>query len=166
MSDSVAARKSALTLGACVTAALTTSYLSFSVAICCLPAWAGALAAVWRYTDDTKSTLRPKEGALLGFQAVAIGFAIGLVLTLVLRLIGIRDDLMMANWVMDRMGSSAPAEQMAQMEEQMSRTPLQNFFSLNSLLSFVLMSGLGALGGLLGAAIFQKGGELPAQQSY
>ena len=82
----------------------STSYLGLSAVMCCLPVWAGALAAVWKYTNDTQTTLRPSEGAVLGLQAVAAGLAIGMVLSLILRLVGIRDDLMMADWVMNRMG--------------------------------------------------------------
>lgn len=156
------ARQAALVLGASITAALSTSYLGLSAVVCCLPVWAGALAAVWKYTNDTQTTLRPSEGAVLGLQAVAAGLAIGMVLSLILRLVGIRDDLMMADWVMNRMGGDMSPEQAAQFEAQLERTPLQSFFSLSNLFGYLLMSGLGGLAGMLGAAIFKKGGEQPS----
>ena len=85
--------KQSILLGALVTGLLSTSYLSYINLLCCLGVIAGALVAVWHYTDTNELTIPTGKGAGLGAMAAMGGTVIAVVLNLVLLQMGIRHDL-------------------------------------------------------------------------
>ncbi len=159
-------KANAILFGALTAALLSTSYLGWVNMLCCAGVIAGGMVAVWKYTDEHKLTLTMGQGASLGFTAAILGALIALVVTTVLRLIGIRDDLAMSQFWMDRFADKMTPEQLDQMQVQMDQSPLATSLSWKALLGLAVSGAFGALGGLIGAQVFKKGGALKPEQTY
>src|SRR5215208_1716675 len=122
-----------------------TSVIPIVSCCCCLLALGGGVLAVFLYTKDTHEPLTPGAGAALGATAGGIAAAIYFVINLVLGLI---------------IGSAAMAAQMAQMERAGVSVPLSGVALqfVGSIMGAIAVFVLTVLGGVLGAAIFGKGG--------
>ena len=159
-------KTNAILIGAALVAVTSTSYLSIVNVLCCAGVIGGGVLAVFRYTTDNRLTITGGEGAKLGFMAALIGAVIALVLTFVLRSIGIRDDLAISNFMIDRFGDQMQPAQLDAMDAQMSQPVWKTMLSFTTLLGPVISGALGAVGGLIGASVFKKGGDLRPEQTY
>lgn len=157
-------RTNALLMGAAVVAVASTSYLGFVNFLCCIGLWGGGMFAVYRYTTDTQSTITGGDGAQLGFMAGLIGAVIGLVLTFVLRLVGIRDDLVISNMMLNMQGM--PPEALDQIAADMEKTVVEKTLTWGALIGPLVSGAVGAIGGAIGAAVFKKGGSVRPEQTY
>ncbi len=160
------ARTNALLTGAALVAVTSTSYLSFVNVLCCAGIIGGGVFAVYRYTADTQTTITGGDGAKLGFQAGLIGAVIGLLLTFVLRMIGIRDDLAIGNYFLNNPPTGFPPEAIDQMAAQMDLPVWKKTFTWGALFGMLISGAFGALGGALGASFFKKGGPVRPEQTY
>ena len=154
--------KQSLILGALVSGILSTSYLSLINLLCCMGVIAGALVAVWHYTETNELTIPTGKGAGMGAVAAIGGAAIALVLNLVLIQMGIRHDLAFAEFMMNRLGDQMPPEQLESLEAQLEAPFELGPYLLNGLLGFAISGAFGAIGGAIGAKVFKKGGDEPS----
>ena len=155
--------KQSILLGALVTGILSTSYLSLINIICCLGVIAGALVAVWHYTDTNELTISTGKGAGMGAMAAIGGGVISLVTNLVLIQMGIRHDLAMVEFMINSFGDGMPPEQLEAMEAQLEAPFQFGAYMLNALLGFAISAVFGAGGGAIGAKVFKKGGDEPTE---
>jgi len=156
-------KQQSLILGGAVAGLLGTSYLGFINILCCLGVIVGALAAVWHYTDTYEKTIPAGEGAGMGAMAGMIGAAISTVLNLILMSFGIRHDLATSEFFLNKFGDQMPPEQYDQLIAQIE-TPFtiggwlgENFVGV--LIGFAVSAAFGAIGGVIGAKMFKKGGD-------
>jgi hypothetical protein len=155
--------KQSILLGALVAGLLSTSYLSYINILCCLGVIAGALAAVWHYTDTNELTIPTGKGAGLGTMAALGGTLIALVLNLVLIQVGIRHDLAIVEFMVNSFGDSMPPEQIEEMERQLEAPFEVGPYLLNGVFGLAISAAFGAIGGSIGAKLFKKGGEEPTE---
>lgn len=155
--------KQSILLGALVTGLLSTSYLSYINILCCLGVIAGALVAVWHYTDTNELTIPTGKGAGLGTMAALGGTLIALVLNLVLIQVGIRHDLAIVEFMVNSFGDSMPPEQIEEMERQLEAPFEVGPYLLNGVFGLAISAAFGAIGGSIGAKLFKKGGEEPTE---
>ncbi|MDA0875553.1 MAG: DUF4199 family protein, partial [Bacteroidetes bacterium] len=151
--------KQSLILGALVSGILSTSYLSLINVLCCMGVIAGALVAVWHYTETNELTISTGKGAGMGAMAAIGGAIIAMVLNLVLIQMGIRHDLAMVEFMMNRLGDSMPPEQLESMEAQLEAPFEIGPYLLNGVLGTGISAIFGAIGGSIGAKVFKKGGD-------
>lgn len=154
----------AILLGALVTGLLATVFAimnptgqnqALGFAACCLPALLGPLTAIWNYTNAESLSLATGEGAKMGFMAGAGGALISGVLGLVLRMVGVLPSVEeVIEIVRDTM-----AEQGAPPEAADISIKMVELFSgpLGIVVGVVIMGVIGAIVGMIGAAIFKKG---------
>ena len=157
--------KQSIILGALVSGILSTSYLSLINLLCCLGVIAGALVAVWHYTETNELTIPTGKGAGMGAMAAIGGGVISMVLNLVLIQMGIRHDLAMVEFILNRFGNEMPPEQIEAMEAQLEAPFMLGAYFLNALLGFAISAAFGAIGGSIGAKVFKKGGDEPTDLS-
>ena len=161
------ARQQSILIGAIVTGVLSTSYLAFINALCCLGVIIGGAVATQQYTSRTRTTVESGDGAVLGALAGVGGAILQPVLNRALRPfgLGLRDiTLSMVEGMQGQSGMSP--EMMEQMQGGQSMSSL--LFSL--VVGMVVYAIFGAIGGAIGAAIFgedeqgqdlQSGGAQP-----
>lgn len=155
--------KQSILLGALVTGLLSTSYLSYINILCCLGVIAGALVAVWHYTDTNELTIPTGKGAGLGTMAALGGTLIALVLNLVLIQVGIRHDLAIVEFMVNSFGDNMPPEQIEEMERQLEAPFEVGPYLLNGVFGLAISAAFGAIGGSIGAKLFKKGGDDPTE---
>lgn len=173
MQDAASARNRALMIGAVI--ALVPTLLRFAAGgnqilatlvgcLACIAMLGSGTAAVGSYTNATRTTLSSGDGARMGFQVGLIVLVLSTALTLVLWLFAGMPS--MADYMIEQMqrsGQDVPPEQLEAMAAMFTNPA---FVGIAIVASIVISLGAPALGGLLGAAIFKKGGELPPQQTY
>ena len=122
-----------------------TSVIPIISCCCCLLALGGGVLTVFLYTKDTNLPVTPAEGAKLTLVAGGIAAVIYFVVNLVVNVI---------------IGTAAMAAQMEQMERAGVSVPLSGMALafVGSLMGAVGVFALTVLGGVIGAAIFGKGG--------
>jgi putative flippase GtrA len=150
-------KQQSIVLGGLVAGLLSTSYLGFINFLCCLGVIVGAVIAVWHYTDNNELTIKPGQGAMMGVLAALVGWAVAFVLNFVLIKIGIRHDLAITQFMIDKFGESMPPESYDQLIEQMETEITIGKYVLNGLIGIPISAIFGAIGGAIGAAIFKKG---------
>jgi hypothetical protein len=124
-----------------------------SVGNCCCCLWVlmgGALAAYLRQQNNPYQ-IDAAEGAIVGLMAGAIGGVVYSVLSIPLQMLA---GPMQAEWI-DRMMSSNP-EVTPEMREMMQRLTSSGAKLVTSIVSIVVYSIFGLLGGLIGVAIFKR----------
>lgn len=153
--------KQSIILGGLVTGLLSTSYLGYINFICCLGILAGALVAVWHYTDTHELTIPTGKGATMGIMAALFGLLISTVLNYVLVKAGINHETAFTEFILNMFGDSMPPEQVEAMEAQMEqeKTALQYLLGIGG--GVIVSSIFGAIGGSIGAKMFKKGGDEP-----
>ena len=169
-------QKQSILLGALVTALLGLLLAFFSqgggqmsaavagMAACCLAPLAGALMALWHFTDTHTVTLSTGEGAKLGAITAALGSVLSSALTYLFRFLGIfPGPEEQVDMMRERMYEQGMTEEQVNQALEMS----QNFMSPVAQLGFVIaavfiFAVVGAAGGALGSALFKKGGDTPS----
>lgn len=138
----------------------------------CLLLFSGGLFAVWHYTNAERVTMRSGDAARLGVQTGLIAFVLGAVLLLVTWLFAGTPDLttffadQMQKGMASNPQSSPEAAEMVDNIIGWIESNLGLVIVLGSVLS-ILFNVLGSvLGAILGAAIFKKGGNVAAEDTY
>ena len=153
-------QKSSIFLGAAVVALLSTSYLSLINYLCCLGVIVGAMTTIWHYTSTYRLTVEMGRGAVLGLAAAALGAFVAIFLNYLLSPLGLDAGTITAELTMNMFRDMMPPEQLEQLQSQMDQQQgaglMQRLFS--GLFGVVIASVFGAIGGIIGASVFKKGG--------
>ncbi len=152
-------KKQSILLGGLVAGLLSTSYLGMINMLCCAGVIIGAVVAVWHYTDSNEITISAGQGAVLGLLAALVGWAFSFVLNYVLIKAGIRSDLVISQFFLDRFGDNMPAEQYDQMLDQMTAEMTFAKYFMSAIWGLLASVAFGSVGGMIGAMIFKKGGD-------
>ena len=157
-------KQQSIILGGIVVTVLSTSYLSLINAICCLGVLLGAIMAVWHYTETYDLTIKTGDGAKMGAMAALFGLVVATVINYILiTVFDIRHDQAMAQYMLDMFGDNMPPEQYDQTVAEMNAPVTIGKVMEGLAWGFVTYSIFGALGGILGAKMFKKGGDEPTE---
>ncbi len=159
-------QKQSILLGALVTGVLSTSYLGFINLLCCAGIIAGAMVAVWHYTETNRLTLASGQGAVMGLLTALGGVVISFAFNYLLSLIGLDAEEAVQRWILDFYEGTLPPEQIDQIREQMEAGQSWGQRIFGGAVALVVASIFGAIGGAIGAAVFKKGGEEPAAEAF
>jgi len=154
-------KQQSIILGGLVAGLLSTSYLGLINMLCCAGVIIGALVAVWHYNDTNQLTISAGQGAVIGLLAALLGWLISLILNFILIKAGIRSDLVLSQFFLDRFGSNMPPESYDQIVDQMNAEVTVGLYLKNALWGVLFSVIFGAVGGAIGAVIFKKGGDEP-----
>lgn len=146
-------------MGGLIAGLLSTSYLGLINMLCCAGIIIGALVSVWHYTDTNELTIKAGQGAVIGLLAALVGWAVSLVLNYILIKAGIRSDLVLSQFILDRFGDSMGEEGVERIVEQMNAEITLGKYMLSALWGVLLSAIFGAVGGSIGAVLFKKGGD-------
>lgn len=152
-------RTQSILIGGLVVGILSTSVLGLINVLCCAGVIIGAIVGVWHYTEENRLTIPSSQGALIGALCGVVGALIAGVLNQLLIVIGLDAATAMQEGLMEGLGMSA--EQMEQMRQMQAQQGNILFAILGTLFNVVLFAIFGALGGAIGASLFQKGGPEP-----
>lgn len=150
-------RTQSVLVGGLVVGILSTSVLSFINILCCAGVIIGGVVGVWHYTTTHQLTIRSEQGALMGALAGATGAVLAVVLNQLLIAIGL--DFGMANTgeFMQQFGQELSPEQ-RNLVERFQSGQLGLLLTIGAtLFNMVLFAIFGAIGGAIGASVFQKG---------
>lgn len=148
-------KQQAILVGGVVTALLSTSYLGLINIFCCLGVILGGIVAVQQYTSLKDTSVETGDGAVLGAGAGAIGSLLATLLDRLLRPLSLDGQSLM----MGLFESFMDPQQMEMVRQQMeasqqSQSALGMLMTL--LFGLVIFAVFGAIGGAIGASIFQK----------
>ncbi len=138
---------------------LSTSYLGMINILCCAGVLAGTMVAVWHYTTTNELTMSTGQGAVLGLMAGVVGFGISFVLNYMFISMGVRSDLAISQFIVERLGDSMPPETLDQMLDEMAKEITFVSYTMSAMWGLVITSVFALIGGSIGAAIFKKGTE-------
>lgn len=156
-------RTQSILIGGLVAGVLSTSVLGLINILCCAGVIIGAIVGVWHYTEENQLTIPSGQGALIGALCGIIGAIVAGILNQVLIAIGLDFATAMQESVMRSLGMSADQlEQMQQMQEAQEGGIM--LVILGSLANMLLFSIFGAVGGAIGASMFQKGDDASAPE--
>jgi len=144
-------RQQSILIGAVVTGILSTSYLFFINALCCLGVIIGGAVATQQYTSRTGAVIESGDGAVLGALAGAGGAVLQPLLNWALRPfgLGVREITMGMMEGMQGQPGMSP-----EMMEQMQSDPGMGAILFNLVVGVIVYAIFGAIGGAIGAAIF------------
>lgn len=151
-------RQQSILTGAVVTGLLSTSYLSFINAVCCLGVIVGGVVAVQQFTSRTGRAIESGDGAVLGALAGVGGAILGAFFDAALRPFDLDSTSisqgMMEQWMQGMEGQQGMSPEMMQQFQGGGGIMM---FLVGLGFSVVLYAIFGAIGGALGTAFF--GGE-------
>lgn len=151
-------RQYSILVGAIVTAVLSTSYLGFINAICCLGVIIGGVVAAQQYVTrsgahDTGPILDAGDGAVLGALSGVGGAVLAAFLDLLLRPVGLDSQSIGEGMMQDMMqGTQGIQGQEGMMQGVQGGGAMM--FIVWLVLTIVVYAIFGAIGGAIGAAIF------------
>jgi hypothetical protein len=149
-------RTQSILIGGLVAGILSTSVLGLINILCCAGVIIGAAVGVWHYTEENQLTIPSGQGALIGALCGVVGAIVAGILNQLIIAIGLDFATAMQESLMRSFGFSADQfEQMRQMQEAQGGGLAM--ILLGSLFNAVLFSIFGAVGGAIGASVFQKG---------
>lgn len=154
-------RTQSILLGGLVVGILSTSVLGFINILCCAGVIIGAMVGVWHYTEEHQLTIESGQGAIIGALAGVVGAILAGVFNQILMALGL--DFFsqgMREMMMQQFGGEMSPEQMEMMQQNQGGSPL--FMLIGVAFNMVLFSIFGAVGGAIGASVFQKGGDQAA----
>lgn len=146
-------------LGGLVAGLLSTSYLGLINLACCAGVIIGAVVAVWHYTNTYNLTISGGQGAAMGALAAVIGAVIGGLLSYLLQFIGIPGVQELFQGSFEQFLSE---EQLEQLEAQQEMAENIGAVLLGIGINMLIYAIFGAVGGVIGANVFKKGGDAPA----
>jgi len=151
--------KQSIILGGLVSGLLSTSYLSFINWICCMGVIAGAIVAVWHYTDTNELTIPTGQGAKMGVFAALIGLLVATVLNFILMKAGINHETALSEFIINKFGDQMPPEQLEAIEAAMTKEKTILDYVKAIGMGAVAFSAFGAMAGAIAAKMFKKGGD-------
>lgn len=154
-------QKNSVLLGALVVAILSTSYLSLINCLCCLGVIIGSMTAVWHYTSTYGVTIELGHGALLGVLAAALGTLIATIANYLLVQMGLDANAAIAETVISMFSDAMSPEQLDELRSQLQNRQDVSFGQhlISGAFGIIIASLFGALGGVIGASVFKKGGD-------
>lgn len=152
-------------IGGAVVAVLSTSYLGFINCLCCAGVIVGAMTAVWHYANTNSLTIPSGEGAVIGMSAAVAGSVIAFFVNLILSSLGLGAEQAIQNFILNMFADSMDPDQLAQMEEQFEASSSFGARLMNGAIGVVIYAVFGAVGGVIGAAVFKKGTDTPGMAS-
>ena len=156
-------KQQSIILGGLVAGLLSTSYLGLINMLCCAGVIVGSIVAVWHYTDTNEITIKAGQGAVIGLLAALVGWAVSIVLNYALIKAGIRSDIAISQFILDRFGDNMPVESVEQIVDQMEAEVTLSSYLGNALWGIPFSMAFGAIGGAIGAVMFKKGGDEPTE---
>lgn len=155
-------RTQSVLIGGLVVGLLSTSVLGLINLLCCAGVIIGAMIGVWHYTEEHQITIPSGQGALIGTLCGVVGAVVAGVLNQILIVIGLDFAQAMQESMVQNFGMSADQlEQMQQMQGSQQGSLL--WIIGGTLFNMVLFAVFGAVGGAIGASVFQKGDGPPAR---
>jgi hypothetical protein len=149
-------RQQSILTGAVVTGILSTSYLSFINAACCLGVIVGGVVATQQFTSRTGQAIEAADGAILGALAGAGGAVLGSIFDAMLRPLSLDSNSisqdMMKQFMQGMEGQQGMSPEMMQQFQGGGGGIMMFLVGLG--FSVVLYALFGALGGALGTAFF------------
>jgi len=156
-------RTQSILIGGLVAGILSTSVLGLINILCCAGVIIGAVVGVWHYTEENQLTIPSGQGALIGALCGVVGAIVAGILNQVLMAIGLDFATAMQESMMRNFGMAADQlEQMQQMQEAQEGGLI--WVVLGALFNVVVFSIFGAVGGAIGASVFQKG-DAPSEDA-
>ena len=153
-------KQQSVLIGAAVTTVLSTSYLGLINCLCCAGIIAGAMVAVWHYTDTNNLTITAGNGAMIGVMTAVIGTLISLVLDYIFIKMGVRADLAITNFIVNSFGDQMPPDQLdAMLEAAEAEITIARHFG-GGMIGVLISAIFGAIGGAIGASVFKKGEDV------
>jgi hypothetical protein len=151
-------RTQSIFIGGLVVGLLSTSVLGLINLACCAGVIIGAMVGVWHYTEEYQLTIPSGQGALIGALAGILGAIIAGILNQILVAAGLDFAAGFRETLMQMSNMEMTPEQMEAMEQQAQQG---NWFLMlaGTLFSMVLYAIFGAIGGAIGASVFQKGDD-------
>jgi hypothetical protein len=129
------------------------------VVTCCLLPTIGALVATWHYTTSNSLTIPLGEGAVIGLSASLLGYAVTIVLALLISVIGIAPSPFDVEAIIELSRESliekGQPDEVIQQSEEITR----NFFWIFPVVGIAAYALFGAVVGAIGASVFKKGGD-------
>lgn len=151
-------RQQSILIGAVVTGVLSTSYLNFINAVCCLGVIIGGVVAVQQFTTRSGTSIEVGDGAILGALSGVGGAVIGSILDTALRPLNLDSSSisqgMMENFMQGMQGQEGMSPEMMQ-QFQDGGGMMTILFGL--IVGMVINAIFGAIGGAIGAAAFGSG---------
>jgi hypothetical protein len=155
-------RQQSILIGAAVTGVLSTSYLGFINALCCLGVIIGGLVAVQQFTSRTGTSIESGDGAVVGALSGVGGAIIGAILDRALRPFGLDSQTISQDMMQGMMQGMEGQQGMPSMMEQFQGGGGGGALVLLVSIVFnaILYGIFGAIGGAIGAALFgEEGGD-------
>lgn len=134
-------------------------YIKLGNCVCCLWVLLGGALATYLYIKKSPTAVQIGEGTMVGLLAGVIGSVINIIVGIPLEVLAGNPTTRMMLGFMERMESKEMAEAIRQIEATISRPTseqLLDVFSLNTLIGFIVVTGLATLGGLIAVPIFEK----------
>ena len=122
---------------------------------------AGAIVAVWHYTDTNELTIPTGQGAKMGVFAALIGLLVATVLNFILMKAGINHETAFSEFIINKFGDQMPPEQLEAIEEAMTKEKTILDYVKAIGMGAVAFSAFGAMAGAIAAKMFKKGGDEP-----
>ena len=148
-------RQQSILAGAFVTGILSTSYLSFVNAICCLGVIVGGMVAAQQFTSRTGRAIEAGDGAVIGALAGVGGAVLGSIFDAMLRPLSLDSNSisqgMMQQWMQGMEGQQGMSPEMMQQFQGGGGIMM---FLVGLGFSVVLYAIFGAIGGAIGSALF------------
>ena len=157
-------RTQSILIGGLVVGALSTSVIGIINLLCCAGVIIGAMVGVWHYTETNRLTIESGQGALIGAMAGVVGAILAGLFNQLLVVLGLDiggNTQEMIQQFSQMQGNGGISEDQLQMLLQNSWV----FVLLATAFNVVLFGIFGAIGGAIGASVFQKGGDAPTPPS-
>lgn len=151
-------RTQSILIGGLVVGVLSTSVIGLINLLCCAGVIIGAMVGVWHYTETYQITIESGQGALIGALAGVVGAIVAGLLNQLLMVIGL--DYMggmreMMQQFSQMQGDTGMTDEQMRMMQQGSWLVMLLGVAFN----IVLYGLFGAVGGAIGASVFQKGDD-------
>lgn len=131
--------------------------------LCCFAYIGAGMASTWHYTDMHNLTIRGGTGAGMGAASGAIAGFVAFLVTMILIGFGIVPG---AEEVVRQLDEPEFREQIGpETAEELFRFIEMYYGPASAVVNVLVGSILGLIGGVIGASIFQKGGEAPSEST-
>ena len=130
---------------------------------CCLVPTVGALAATWHYTTTNALTIQSGEGAMIGLSACILGYVVSVVLAIAISIAGLApspfDVDAIVELARENMIEQGQDPDVIDQSEEWTR----KLFWVFPIVAIAANALFGAVVGAIGANVFKKAGEAPAE---
>ncbi len=150
-------RTQSILIGGLVVGILSTSVLGLINLACCAGVIIGAMVGVWHYTEEHQLTIPSGQGALIGALAGLLGALLAGIFNQMLVAAGLDFAAGFRETIMQMSSMQMSPEQMEQMQQAQEGSWVMMI--AGTLSSMIIFAIFGAVGGAIGASVFQKGDD-------